>query len=338
MVPPAKVIPVKPLQGIRVLDLTTFLAGPLATRALADLGADVLKVEPPTGDPTRAGWTGSTGKTGPSEPSFYWQTLHGGRRSAVIDLADAAGREVFMELASGADVVVENLRPGVTAKFGVDGPALRARYPRLITCAIKGFDEPELAGVAATDGPVQAWTGSVELMHAWCGSLLPMPLQAGDIAGGAAASQGILAAIVARERSGTGSHIEVSLSGALTQWMAVTDRMLTLKPPVTLVLTGGDGERFLVQVPLRFAAQLRLVLGIGEDVPREEIASVAQAAAATQPASVWLGRLWAAGVPAAPVRPPSNALPRPPWTFNGEIPEPAGPPPGLGAHTGEGWL
>jgi crotonobetainyl-CoA:carnitine CoA-transferase CaiB-like acyl-CoA transferase len=322
----------KPLLGVRVLDLTTFLAGPLATRALADLGADVLKVEPPTGDPTRAGWTGE------GDPSFYWQTLHGGRRSTVIDLASPAGRETFLELASGADVVVENLRPGVTARFGIDGPSLRALFPRLITCAIKGFDEPLLAGIAATDGPVQAWTGSVELMNAWCGSLLPMPMQAGDIAGGAAASQGVLAALVARGRTGVGSHIDVSLSGALTQWMAVTDRMLTLKPPVTLVLTGADGERFLVQVPLRFAAQLRLVLGIADDVPREGIAVAAQAAAATEPASVWLERLWAAGVPAAPVRAPSLDRPRPPWTFDGELPEPAGPPPALGAHDGEGWL
>jgi crotonobetainyl-CoA:carnitine CoA-transferase CaiB-like acyl-CoA transferase len=322
----------KPLQGIRVLDLTTFLAGPLATRALADLGADVLKVEPPTGDPTRAGWTGE------GEPSFYWQMLHGGRRSAVVDLASPAGREDFLELASGADVVVENLRPGVTARFGIDGPSLRARYPRLVTCAIKGFDEPELAGIAATDGPVQAWTGAVALMDAWSGTLLPMPLQAGDIAGGAAASQGILAALVARERTGSGSHVDISLSGALTQWMAVTDRMLTLKPPVTLVLTGSDGERFLVQVPLRFAAQLRLVMGIADDLPREEIAAAAMAAAATQSAAVWLRRLWDAGVPAAPVRSPAVGLPRPPWSFDGERLEPAGPPPALGAHNGMGWL
>jgi CoA:oxalate CoA-transferase len=322
----------KPLQGTRVLDLTTFLAGPLATRALSDLGADVLKVEPPTGDPTRAGWTGE------GDPSFYWQTLHGGRRSTVIDLASPAGRETFLELASGADVVVENLRPGVTARFGIDGPSLRARYPRLVTCAIKGFDEPELAGIAATDGPVQAWTGAVALMDAWCGNVLPMPLQAADIAGGAAAAQGILAALVARGATGIGTHVEVSLSGALTQWMAVTDRMLTLRPPVTMVLTGSDGQRFLVQVPLRFAAQLRLVLGIGSEVVREDIAAAAQAAAATEPAAVWLSRLWAAGVPAAPVRSPSVELPRPPWQFDGEYLEPAGPPPALGAHDGAGWL
>jgi crotonobetainyl-CoA:carnitine CoA-transferase CaiB-like acyl-CoA transferase len=326
----------KPLQGIRVLDVTTFLAGPLTTRALADLGADVLKVEPPSGDPTRAGWFG--GAEDKTEPSFYWQTLHGGRRSVVIDLTTPGGLDVFWELAAGADVVVENLRPGVTLKFGIDGPSLRTRFPRLVTCAITGFDHPELAGIAATDGPVQAWTGAVELMDAWCGSLLPMPLQAGDIAGGSAAAQGVLAALVARGQSGVGSHVDVSLEGALTQWMAVTDRRLTLKPPVTLVLTGNDGDRFLVQVPLRFAAQLRLVLGIPDDVPRDEIAANAQAAAETQPAAVWLRRLWDAGIPAAPVRSPSDDLARPPWTFDGDVPKPAGPPPALGANNGEGWL
>ena len=104
------------LQGIRVLDVTTFLAGPLATRALADLGADVLKVEPPPGIRRAPG-----GRADPS-PSFYWRALHGGRRSVVLDLGNPADKDKFLRLASEADVVLENMRPGVTARFGVDGP------------------------------------------------------------------------------------------------------------------------------------------------------------------------------------------------------------------------
>lgn len=327
-----------PLTGIRVLDLTTFLAGPLTTRTLADMGAEVLKVEPPSGDPTRGGWTGGE-QSAVAEPSYYWRALHGGRRSVVIDLATPEGRESFLQLAEGADVVVENLRPGATAKFGVDGPALRARFPGLVTCAITGFDsDDELAGISATDGPVQAWTGSVDLMQDWCGVALPMPVQAGDVAGGAAAAQGILAALVARSRTGLGSHVQVSLAGALTQWMAVTDRMRTLAPPATMVLTAGDGERFLVQAPMRFAAKVLALFELPADMPRESIAAaVAQAAAAASAAS-WLERLWAEGIPAAPVRPPGGEVPRPPWSFDGVRTEPAGPPPVLGAHNGQGWL
>ncbi len=320
-----------PLSGVRVLDITTFLAGPLATRALADLGADVVKVEPPTGDPTRAGWTGD------GDPSFYWRALHGGRRSVVIDLSTDNGRAALFALAADADVVVENLRPGVTARFGVDGPALRTRFPRLITCAITGFDEELLAGAAATDGPVQAWTGAIDLMERWAGQALPMPVQVADIAGGSAAAQGVLAALVARGRTGTGVHVEVSLSAALAQWMAVTDRLLTLKPPNTLVLSGSDGERFLVQTPMRFARHLLAVLGLPEDTPREDVADTIAGLAAHQPAMHWLERLWAAGIPAAPLRPLGTDVPRPPWRLDGVALEAAGNPPALGAHEGQGW-
>jgi crotonobetainyl-CoA:carnitine CoA-transferase CaiB-like acyl-CoA transferase len=323
----------KLLQGIRVLDVTTFLAGPLATRALADLGADVLKVEPPSGDPTRAGWTGE------GEPSFYWRALHGGRRSVVLDLGNAQDKDTFLQLASDADVVLENMRPGVTARFGVDGPALRARFPRLVTCAITGFDADEpLAGISATDGPVQAWTGAVELMEGWSGAALPMPVQAGDVAGGAVAAQGVLAALVARSRTGVGSHVQVSLAGALRQWMAVTDRMGTLRPPTTLVLRGSDGDRFLVQTPMRFAVKLLALLGLDPATPRADIAGAAARAVAGEPSAVWLERLWAAGIPAAPVRPLGDGVPPPPWTIDGESLQAAGFPPALGANNGEGWL
>ncbi len=320
-----------PLHGLRVLDVTTFLAGPLATRTLADLGADVIKVEPPGGDPTRAGWTGD----GPAH--FYWRALHGGRRSVVIDLASEAGRERFLALAADADVVLENLRPGVTARFGVDGPSLRSSFPRLVTCAIVGFDDPELAGASATDGPIQAWTGGVELMERWSGQALPMPLQVADIAGGSAAAQGVLAALVARGRTGMGMHVQVSLEAALTQWLAVTDRQLTLAPPGTLVLAGSDGKRFLVQTPMRFAPKLLTLLGLPPDTPRDAIAAAAARLVAGEPSASWLERLWSAGIPAAPLRPVSDEVASPPWTLDGAPLQRAGDPPSLGAHDGEGW-
>jgi crotonobetainyl-CoA:carnitine CoA-transferase CaiB-like acyl-CoA transferase len=328
----------KPLSGIRVLDVTTFLAGPLATRTLADLGATVLKVEPPSGDPTRGGWIRGDDAGG---ASFYWRALHGGRRSVVIDLTTETGREQFLALAADADIVVDNMRPGVTARFGVDGPSLRARFPRLITCAISGFEpDDELSGISATDGPIQAWAGSVELMERWCGLPVPMPLQAGDVAGGAVAAQGVLAALFDRTRTGVGTHLQVSLAGALAQWLAVTDRRLTLLPPATLVLTGSDGVRFLVQTPMRFAAVLLDVLGLPKDLPRDQVAEAAAGIAATGTARHWLDQLWAAGIPAAPVRPLGGAddgPPLPPWTFDGVRSDPPGPPPELGADGERAW-
>jgi crotonobetainyl-CoA:carnitine CoA-transferase CaiB-like acyl-CoA transferase len=327
-----------PLRGVRVLDVTTFLAGPLATRALADFGADVIKVEPPSGDPTRAGWTGLEGSSRLPEPNPYWRALHGGRRSIVLDLTAGEDRETFLRLAADADVVVDNMRPGVTARFGVDGPSLRALFPRLVTCAITGFDADDpLAGISATDGPVQAWTGAVELMKGWTGVAMPMPMQVGDVAGGSIAAQAILAALVARASTGVGTHIDISLAGALAQWMAVTDRHRTLAPPATLVLAGSDGVEFLVQAPLRFAAQLLAVFGLPTDLPRGDVAAAVHRVAVCETAATWLDRLWTAGVPAAPVRPPSDTLPTPPWSFDGERAAPASGPPALGAHNGQGW-
>lgn len=284
-----------------------------------------------SGDPTRAGWTGE------GDPSLFWRSLHGGRRSVVIDLSTEAGPAALTALAADADVVVENLRPGVTSRFGVDGPSLRRVYPHLVTCAITGFDDELLAGAAATDGPVQAWTGAIELMERWSGQSLPMPLAAADIAGGSYAAQGVLAALVARGRSGVGAHIEVSLSAALAQWIAVADRQMTLAPPNTLVLAGSDGERFLVQAPLRFAARLLEVLGLPQDTASDTVATAAAEIVAGAPSLDWLKRLWSAGIPAAPLRPLSEDVPNPPWRIDGRQLLPAGDPPALGAHNRQGW-
>ena len=114
-------------------------------------------------------------------------------------------------------------------------------------------------------------SGAVELMEGWSGAALPMPVQIGDVAGGTVATQGVLAALVARSRTGVGSHVQVSLAGALRQWMAVTDRMGTLRSPATLVLTGSDGDRFLVQTPMRFAAKLLELLELDPSTPRARL-------------------------------------------------------------------
>ena len=134
--------------------------------------------------------------------------------------------------------------------------------------------------------------------------------------------------------------MQVSLAGALTQWLAVTDRQMTLTPPATLVLTGADGVRFLVQTPLRFASVLLQVLGLPFDLPREQVADACAKVAATDTGRAWLDKLWAAGIPAAPVRQlgvPDEAPPQPPWAFDGERAPRPGPPPELDADRERLW-
>jgi crotonobetainyl-CoA:carnitine CoA-transferase CaiB-like acyl-CoA transferase len=359
----------RPLAGTLVIDLTTFLSGPLTTRALADLGADVVKVEPPAGDPTRAGWT-----TGPEDPSPFWTSLHRGRRSVVLDLTTDAGRGVLHLLAARADVLVENYRPGVAERLGIGPDALRAAHPHLVTCSISGFgpDGP-MAGIPAIDGPVQAFTGTLALTERITGVALPMPVQVADVAGGVAAAQGILAALLARTRTGRGTHVEVSLAEALLGWLSVTDRIGSMDPPATVVVTGSDGLPFLVQTTMHLQARLLELIAstpgfadaaadprwstmASRRAARDDYEALLREVAATAPRDEWLARLWHAGVPAGPVQSLDEALDHPqlaarqavgtmelgggtvpvvapPWRFDGRRAPVGAPPPRLGADT-----
>ena len=169
------------LEGVRVLDLTTFLSGPVATRALVQLGAEVVKVESPSGDPTRAGLGIRR-----DQPflEFWWQ-LHRGRRSVVLDLKCAAGRDALLALAAEADVLVENYRPGVMQRLGLEPDLLRRRNPRLVTCSITGFgpDGPA-ADAPALDAAVQAFAGAFDYPAVFGMERGPIPLTVADISGG----------------------------------------------------------------------------------------------------------------------------------------------------------
>ena len=313
------------LEGIRVLDLTTFLSGPIATRALVQLGAEVVKVEAPSGDPTRAG---QGLRPGQSHLPFWWQ-LHRGRRSVVLDLKNAAGREALLALAAVADVLVENYRPGVMQRLGLAPDRLRKENPRLITCQITGFgpDGPA-ADAPALDAAVQAFAGAFEYPVVFGMAEGPIPLTVADISGGSAAAQAILAALFARERSGFGCHLSLSLAETLLQWLLVSDRTGTLRSPATLLAEGSDGGRFIVQTALHFRDRLLEVLdaepataGLARD-PRfstwearvanaEAFVAAARRAFAGRPRAEWLARLAAAGIPAGAVQTIEEALVHP---------------------------
>jgi crotonobetainyl-CoA:carnitine CoA-transferase CaiB-like acyl-CoA transferase len=195
-----------PLSGLQILDLTRLLPGPYATLVLADLGADVVKVEEPeAGDycrvlPPMVG-----------EVSGLFHLLNRNKRSIALDLKQPAGRETFLKLLERFDVVVESFRPGVMDRLGVGYEALRQRQPRTILCSISGYGQDgPYRGRAGHDIDYQALGG---LIHADGSAPLTPPTQIGDIGGGAwPAVAGILAAAWERERTGRGRSIDISMT------------------------------------------------------------------------------------------------------------------------------
>jgi crotonobetainyl-CoA:carnitine CoA-transferase CaiB-like acyl-CoA transferase len=332
--------PTAPLAGVRVLDLTTFLSGPYGCLVLAQLGAEIVKVEPPTGDPTRGGQ--------PVPTNDLWFGLHRGRRSVVLDLKQDHDRATFLELAKHADVVIDNYRPGVTTRLRVAPADLHAVNERLIVCSISGYGQrSSMAGFAAIDGVVQAFAGSFLLPTVFGLPEGPVPCQIADLAGGTAAAHAVLAALYSRERTGTGSTIELSLVECLLSWLGGVDKTGTLRSPNTVLATGSDGGRFVVQTTLHFRARLASLLGL-EFEPTEEYAERVRSVLATRPSTEWLGLLEREGVPAAPIQSIAEALAHPdvahetvgermlagsPFVIDGKRRRTDAPPPVLGADT-----
>lgn len=207
-----------PLTGVRVVDVTQALAGPYCTMLLADLGADVVKVEPPTGDMTRF--------PGPFTPEDteqayggYFASINRGKRSVVLDLKDDGDRATFLELARTADVVVENSRAGVMDRLGVGYEVLAAQNPKLVYAAIRGFGDPRTGAspyvdwpaydiVAQAMGGLVSVTGSLDAV-AKCGPSV------GDIFTGSLATVGLLAAVIEARSSGQGQFVDVAMYDAV---------------------------------------------------------------------------------------------------------------------------
>ena len=162
-----------------------------------------------------------------------------------------------MDLVAASDVLVENFRPGVMERLDLAPARLRLVNGRLVHCSITGFgpDGP-IADQVSLDGAVQAFAGLVDLADRLGLTASPSPLTVADIAGGSMGTQAILAALLARERTGAGAHIEVSLFEALLQWLTLADRTGTLAPPITQVVVASDGRALLVQSPLHFQQRL----------------------------------------------------------------------------------
>jgi crotonobetainyl-CoA:carnitine CoA-transferase CaiB-like acyl-CoA transferase len=199
-----------PLAGLRVIDLTRILAGPFASQILGDLGADVIKIEPPGGDETRRFSPHREGE------SHYFVSINRSKRGMVVDLKHPEGVDVVRRLVADADILIENYRPGVLDRLGLGYSALSAFNPRLIYCAISGFGlTGPLRDRPSFDIVTQALTGVLSVNGIAGEPPVKLGLPLGDMVGGVFGPIGILAAVAERERTGRGRLVDVSLFDGL---------------------------------------------------------------------------------------------------------------------------
>jgi len=195
------------LQGLRVLDLSRILGGPLCGQILGDHGADVLKVEPPSGDDTRA-W-GPPFKDGVAS---YYHGLNRNKRLQFLDLSSAPGQEKLLALMAQADVLIENFKIGTMEKWGVGYAQMRERFPRLVWCRVSGFGEDGPLGAwPGYDAAIQAMTGLMSVNGERDGGPLRVGLPVVDMVTGMNAVIGVMMALHERQRSGLGQLVDAAL-------------------------------------------------------------------------------------------------------------------------------
>lgn len=209
------------LAGIRVVDLTQFLPGPMMTVMMADQGAEVIKVEPPSGDPAREQAPFDTYDG--AEHSVWFANLNRGKKSVVCDLKSEAGKERLRELCRTADVFVEGFRPGVMKRLGFDYDSVKALKPDIVYCSISAFGQKgDLAHHPAHDMAVQALAGFLSVNDGPDGTPVVPGAASADLAAGLTALSSVLMALVGRDRTGEGAYIDCAMFDSLLPWCAHT--------------------------------------------------------------------------------------------------------------------
>ena len=204
--------PKAPLAGLKVLELARVLAGPWAGQILADLGADVIKIESPAGDGTRLWGPPWVEREQGDREAAYYHAANRGKRSVVADFKNADDLRRVRELAAGADVVLENFKTGTLARFGLDFASLEALNPRLVYCSITGFGQTgPRASEAGYDFVIQAMSGFMALTGEPAGQPMKMGISISDLTCGLYSVIGIQAALAMRERTGRGQHVDMAL-------------------------------------------------------------------------------------------------------------------------------
>lgn len=247
------------LSGVRVADFSRVLAGPYATMMLADFGADVIKIESPAGDDTRA-WRPPVDDAG---ESTYFGAVNRNKRSVVCDLTTAEGLAAARALAESADVVVENFRPGVMERFGLDEQTLRPANPGLVYCSITGFGRAAGATLPGYDLLVQAVGGLMSITGPADGEPSKAGVALVDVLTGQNALAGILLALRERDRTGRGSRVDVDLLGSLLA--ALTNQASSTLATGTSPGRLGNAHPSIAPYELFRAADRELVVAVGND-------------------------------------------------------------------------
>jgi len=312
------------LNGIRVLDLTGSIAGPYATMLLADMGAEVLKIERPgTGDDTR-----SWGPPFLDGEALWFQSVNRNKSSVALDYTSAEGLETLKGLAKVSDVVAVNLLPASAKKFKVDADSLRALKPDLIYVSITGFGlQGERAGWACYDLIAEGYSGVMDVTGELDGGPQKIGAPAADMLAGSDAAYATVAALFARQRSGTGCLIDIALVDSMTRFLAcrimpylgsgevprrsggkdsviaIYQAFDTADLPITLAL-GNDNiwQRFWQAVGQPEVAQLaRYVTNSDRRAHRQELVDRIQLLLNQKPRSHWLDMFRLARIPAGPI-------------------------------------
>lgn len=362
---------IRPLEGIKVVDMTTYLAGPFSAKMLGDMGAEVIKVEMPSGDPYR--------NVGPLRDgtSIYWLNGNTGKRSVTIDLKTPEGLEQLKKLLADADIFIENSKPQVTARLGLGQDVIEKVNPRLIRLSITGYgaDGP-LSSEPVYDALLQGRTGLLAFEAAEDRPRATNHFLA-DKVGGAFACQMALAGLVARARTGKGMHLQSSMLDIMTyynfpdmlQHRTFLDDTRQFNVPPQVVVATKDGHMVLSPVTgKQLSATLEVVDCVGQ---KDELRAIADSRARTyrffeiiaeplqqKTTEEWLPLFGAADVPVAPVNDPDEGLrdaqvahneiygtletplgtvraPRYPMLVDGHALRPRGPAPALGQHNAE---
>lgn len=321
----------KPLAGYRILDLTTFLSGPFCTQILADLGAEVIKLEAPDGDSSRH-----------IPPHFvegdsaYYLGINRDKKSLAVDMKQAEGLGLVKALIARCNVVVENYRPGVAARIGLDIPALMAEHPRLIWASISGFGQVgPLRDRPAYDMIVQAMSGVMSLTGEEGRPAVRLGIPAGDLVAGMYAAIAINAALADAGRGGRGRHIDISMLDcqlAMLSYQSTYALVAGVTPqrqaarhdsiPTYRSFIGGDGRELVITANTeRMWKGLCAALDLQELVQdprfssgekrltnREALWDLLEAAFLKRPAAEWIEPLAANGVPVALIKTVPEAL------------------------------
>ncbi|MCW0197800.1 CaiB/BaiF CoA-transferase family protein [Sphingopyxis sp.] len=256
----------KPLEGIRVVELARVLAGPWSGQLLADLGAEVIKVERPGGGDDTREWGPPfvTGADGANLGAAYYHSCNRGKRSVAIDIASAAGQAEVRALLADADVVIENYKVGGLVKYGLDPARLRADFPRLIVCSITGFGQTgPYAHRAGYDYIVQAMSGFMSLTGEPDGAPQKAGIAYADIFTGMYATVAILAALRRRDVTGKGAHVDMALLDS--QVAVLANQAANYLASGVVPKRMGNGHVNVVPYQVFATADGQLVIAVGND-------------------------------------------------------------------------